>query len=170
MASLLLSDSVMEKLLSEAHQKAIGHLVVTVSRLDSIITDLISQFLETDIVRTIIVVHHQQFSSKAENLLALCNLAFGKEPQFEPILQMIKEAKEIADFRNTVVHAYWNVDEQDTAYAVRFSSRGEFSRTRNPYTAQQIQEKADEGVESIRKLSALRDHFLEEKSKTHTKG
>ena len=60
-----------EDILSGEHINEIGRLVVNVSKLDVLLTDLIAAFSETDIVRTIILVHHQQFSNKADTLLAL---------------------------------------------------------------------------------------------------
>lgn len=146
--------------LSPDHIKAIGALVVVSSKLDSLLTDLIGVFLETDIRNTIITVHHQQFASKADNLLALCNLAFQQDTKFAPILDMIKQTKEIGEFRNTMVHAYWEIDDDGTAKAVRFSSRGKLRRTRTPYTARQIQARADEGAELVQNLARFRDHLL----------
>ena len=58
-----------DNVLSPDHIKAIGELVVVSSKLDSLLTDLIGVFLETDIRNTIVTVHHQQFASKADNLL-----------------------------------------------------------------------------------------------------
>ena len=150
------SDSV----LSPDHIKAIGALVVVSSKLDSLLTDLIGVFLETDIRNVIITVHHQQFASKADNLLALCDLAFKKDTTFVPILDMVKQTKEIGEFRNTMVHAYWEIDDNGTALAVRFSSRGKLRRTRTPYTARQIQARADEGAELVQSLARLRDRLL----------
>ena len=151
------SDSV----LSRDHTNAIGSLVVVASNLESLLTDLIGVFLKTDIRNVIVTVHHQQFASKADNLLALCNLAFEQDPTFAPILDMVKQAKEIGDYRNTMVHAYWEVDNDGIASAIRFSSRGKLRRTRTPYSAQEIQARADEGAELVRSLARLRDRFLE---------
>jgi len=150
-----------KKTLSEAHIKAIGALVVVTSELDSLLTDLIAIFTKTNLINAIITVHHQQFASKVDSLLALCDLHLG-EDEFEPIFALIKHVKEVGEFRNTVVHAHWSIDDEGKAYAVRFSARGKLSRSRRPYTSGEIQVRADEGAVLVRKLLSLRDKLTEE--------
>jgi hypothetical protein len=147
-----------KNLLSQAHMKAIGSLIAQTSKLESLLTDLISIFTRMDIVSALITVHHQQTSSKIDSLLALSRLRFGKDPQFQPIIDMFNTAKAIADFRNTIVHAaYWVIDDNGTAAAVRFTARGEFKRSRTPLTPEQIQERAAEAADLNQRFRSLRD-------------
>jgi hypothetical protein len=147
-----------EDILSEAHLKAIGALVVQTSKIESILTDMIGAFAGMDIVAALITVHHQQASSKTDSLLAFCKL-YLSAPEFQPIHDLFTSAKAIADFRNTVVHAFWALNEHGEATAVRFSARGEFQRSRRPISAAQIQARSDEAGELILKLVALRDRM-----------
>src|SRR5579863_8097558 len=111
-------------LLSDAHVAAIGALVVAVSKLESLLLDFIALFTGMSIVDAIITVHHQQFSSKTSNLLALLRLGQKEGEPDHPLVALVNQAKDIADFRNTLVHALWTVDATGIAHAVRFESRG----------------------------------------------
>ncbi len=62
---------------SDDHIFAIGRLVVAFSRLDMLLTDLISTLMRTHFVSCMIATHHQQISSKIDTLLALCRLWLG---------------------------------------------------------------------------------------------
>jgi len=149
--------------LTQAHVNAIGSLVVAVSRLEGAVTDLIAHFMGTDIISCVIVTYHQQLSSKFENLHALLHWNLHDTPAFDHISQMLGKAKNVAEFRNAIVHALWFVDDDGAAYAVRFTSRGQFKRSRNPYTAEQIQQRADEALEHVAKLHELRDFLRRQK-------
>ncbi len=123
--------------------------------------------MDTNLVYAVTAVHHQQISSKRDTLLSLCKLSLKEGQPLENIVRIIEKAKAVCDFRNTVIHAYWSVDDAGTAHAVRFSARGEFKRTRNPYTSKQIQERADEAIEIGVELAELRDHLLGDSGKAH---
>lgn len=145
--------------LSKEHIQAIGALVVAVTKLDSVLTDLVAVFMRTNVLIAITVVHHQQTTSKIDSLLALSRALLGKEETYEPIHKLISEARAIADFRNTMVHAYWTIDANGIAHAVRFSARGEIKRTKTPYSSSEIQARADEAGALVERLAELRDQL-----------
>jgi hypothetical protein len=150
-----------EDILSSEHIKEIGRLVVNVSKLDVLLTDLIAAFSETDIIRTIIVVHHQQFSNKADTLLALIRAVLKgmADDEINKIIEPIVKSKAVNDFRSTIAHGIWVVDKDGTASAVRFQARGEFKRSKRPISAKDIGEQADVAFQLVKELSGMRDHF-----------
>ncbi len=148
-----------EEIISEARVLQIGRLVVSVSKIESLLTDIVGAVTDINTIMSVVLVHHQQASSKIDSLLAIFDLLFqGKS---NSITGLLNETKTICDFRNTIVHAHWTVDNDSITHAVRFSARGKFKRTKTPYTADQIQERADEASALIPKLIDLRDHFRE---------
>src|SRR5680860_1334537 len=81
------------------------------------------------------------------------------ERETDAILKWLHQVREIAEFRNTVVHTFWHVDGEGKAYAVRFQARGEFKRIRRPISDEEIQRKTDEAHELASTLRQLRDHL-----------
>ena len=150
-----------QDILSNEHVKEIGRLVVNISKLDVLLTDLIAAFSETDIIRTIILVHHQQFSNKADTLLALIRAVLRElsENELKKFIDPIVKSKAVNDFRSTIAHGLWVVDSDGMASAVRFQARGEFKRTKIPISAQDIALQADKAFQLVKDLSAMRDHF-----------
>jgi hypothetical protein len=128
---------------------------------DILLTDLIAVFSETDIIRTIIMVHHQQFSNKADTLLSLIRAVLKgmAENDINKFIDPIVKSKAVNDFRSTIAHGMWSVDKQGVASAVRFQSRGEFHRTKRPISAKDIAQQADAAFSLVKELSAMRDHF-----------
>jgi hypothetical protein len=61
-------------LISDAHIIAIGHLVVAVSKIDILLTDLAAAMLRIDNVYAIAAIHHQQIASKIDTLKTLVRL------------------------------------------------------------------------------------------------
>jgi hypothetical protein len=91
----------------------------------------------------------------------MCSEVYGDEEQFQPIMEMSNQAKSIGDFRNTLVHAVWAVDENGIANAVRFSARGKFKRSKFPVTPAEILERANEALELAGRLAEFRDALLQ---------
>lgn len=147
--------------LSEAHSLEIGQLAVLVSRLDSLMTDLIAAFSDTHIVNAMIMVHHQQFSSKVDTLRALIRMSLSgmEEMEIDQIIAPILEAKTISDYRNTVLHCIWKLDANGTPIAVKFSARGEFRKTSTPVSLEEIRGHVAKARALIPHLVEMRDHF-----------
>jgi hypothetical protein len=91
--------------LGAEYYESIGHLVVAVSKLDSLLLDLISAVSGTDILSAIVLMGHQQTSSKADSLLALIRMRFGEKEDAAAVAEAVTAANVIADYRNGVVHA-----------------------------------------------------------------
>lgn len=152
--------------LTAEHAPAIGELIIAMSRLESVITDLISVFSGAGIFSIVMLVQHQQISSKIQNLLALARAHFNDDPnedapETKPIIDKISKAADLAEYRNGIVHAYWSVGADGTVRRVRFSARGRFRRTREVVAAGQIRERADEARDLTQWLAGLRDQLLE---------
>jgi hypothetical protein len=150
-----------QDILSEGHIREIGRLVVNVSKLDSLMTDLISEFGNVSLFATVMMVDHQQISSKIDTLLALIRAALQDmdDSQIQVLIDPILRTKEVADYRNTVVHALWVIEKDGTTSAVRFQARGRFKRTKTPASPIDIGAQADKAFALVREVSALRDHF-----------
>jgi hypothetical protein len=153
-------DEYPPKALSDEHISAIGALVVAVSRIDSLLTDIIAGLMHTDILSAVVAVHHQQISSKVDTLKALANLGLGAgaEDDFPPIFKLFNDVKRVADERNTIVHCSWATDD-GTPLAVRFSARGKLNRSRRPYGPKQILSLAAEANALLPELARMRAHF-----------
>jgi hypothetical protein len=161
-------------ILSDDHIRAIGSLVVEVSKLDSVLTDLSAILMDCHVLQAIIAIHHQQTANKIDTLKALADLAFTGEDAKEAggaddvlawLLDLLGKAKTVNDYRSSVVHAYWTVDDTGTAYAVRFSARGKLRRTKTPHRAEEIQKRADEARAFAAELGRFRDHMLESRER-----
>jgi hypothetical protein len=149
-----------ETSLTPDYALAIGQLVIAISKLDSVLIDVIRIFSKTDIMVAVTAFSHLQTTSKIDTLLALYRL--GDTPdevkKGDRFTAMMTEARRLCDYRNTIVHAYWAVDETG-AHAVRFSARGEFKRTSVPVTAKDILDKSFEVASLEAQLRGLRDHI-----------
>jgi hypothetical protein len=147
----------MSDLISPEHTKAVGALVLAVSRLESYITSLLAGFMQIDIVRAIIGFHHQQLTNRIDTLLALMDLMLKNLPedQLERIVGPVKAARDLANFRNTVVHAHWTKEPDGTVLNARFSARGTFERNRRPIDAKEIQTRAHEAEALAETLESL---------------
>lgn len=150
-----------EDILSNEHVKEIGRLVVNVSKLDTLLTDLIATFSGTNILMSVMMVHHQQFANKADILLSIMRAVFQGlgEDNVNQLIEPVVKSKTVSDFRNTVAHALWVIDDQGNASAVRFQARGKFIRSKRPVAAKEIGEQADIAFQLVKELTALREHF-----------
>ena len=150
----------------EGYADAIGQLVISISRLDSVIIDLMAIFADTDILRAMTAFSHFQTTSKIDTLTALANLGSTDDEikKGNAFTKALKQARELCDYRNTIVHAYWDIDDTGTVSTVRFAARGKFKRTKTPVASQEILLKAGEVGVIESKLRGLRDHMHQTKS------
>jgi hypothetical protein len=146
--------------ISDEHINAVGRLVIEVSLIDTLLTDLTAAFLRTDALGALAVVHHQQIASKISSLLALVQLRLPT-PDARPLIDVLKAAKRVTDFRNSIVHAHWSVGQDGVTYTTRVSARGQLSRSRLPQSPADILRRADEAREIADQLARIRHRFLE---------
>jgi hypothetical protein len=144
---------------SPSHTEAIGRLVVAISKLDILLTDLTAVFLRTDIFSTVAAVHHQQVANKIDTLRTLVKLR--RWPDGEPeILALLSKVKDVNEYRNRIVHGHWVVDKAaGKTYVVQYKTRGEFKRPRQAVTRQEILLRAQEADALADELGALRDRL-----------
>jgi hypothetical protein len=155
--------------LSKDHIAAIGELVVNMTRIDSVVVDLLSIFMGTSIINAIVAFYPVSFSSKMDTLKALISLSMedDDERKADPTITLLNKVSDLGDFRNKMVHAYWTIAPDGTTKAVRFPTRGgKFSRSVKPLTSTEILEKAIEARATEQLLRGLRDHLLEHQRKT----
>lgn len=152
-----------EKLPAE-YSTAIGQLALGAGEIDVLLTDVASAIMEVDVFRAIAVFHHQQPSSKVSSLKALCGLVFREddgspmERQAE-ITDIIGRAGAEMEYRNSIIHAYWTVDDDGLPHAVRFSARGKVERKRRPVEIAEIRAHVLVIRELLAELRALRTHL-----------
>lgn len=147
-------------ILSDVHVQAIGHLVVSVSKLDSLLTDLLAIFAGvTNPLASLAIIHHQQIASKINSLLALVR-PYGDKKHSSQVTETLARVATVTDFRNLLVHAHWATDEDGTPVAVKFTARGVLQRMRKRVSATEIRRAADEADELAATLAKLRDHLL----------
>ena len=142
--------------LPQGYTEAVGTLVLTVTELESILTDLLAIFMRTDIVGAVIALHHQQFSSKIDTLLALARARFEDDAQYNPILDLIKKARSVGEYRNSLIHAHWAVRGTGEVHSVRFTARGKFARSKTLRPLSEIHERTCEAREILARLESLR--------------
>jgi hypothetical protein len=147
-------------LVSDEHIIALGRLVVAVSKIDILLTDLSAALLGTDILSAITVVHHQQIASKIDSLKALARIHLP-DNDADIIVSLLADAKAVADYRNTLVHAAWTVDKLGETYTVRFQARGELKRSRVRVAPAQILAESKRADEIADRLGRLRDRLYE---------
>jgi hypothetical protein len=143
--------------IDDDYKWALGGLVMEVSKLDSGLTQLIAALTEMSIIYALILVHHQQFSNKLDAVRALFRLIYPSEddPEYRPVKDVLDRVKAVGDFRNSVVHALWTVDEAGTPHAVRFHARGELRRSRQPAPIEKVREHTLEAIQLAGALSNL---------------
>ncbi|MCB1516209.1 MAG: hypothetical protein KDJ19_01130 [Hyphomicrobiaceae bacterium] len=150
----------MTNIIPEGYASAIGEMVLSASRIDSVITDLLAIWSETNIVNAIVSFSHFQPSSKIDTLLALYSIADDDKGERKSLLpNLLKQVRDHFDFRNSIVHAYWTVDDNGIVSTVRFSARGKFTRTKKPVPLEEILQRIDSMNEAERLLRGLRDHM-----------
>ncbi|MGE0280217.1 MAG: hypothetical protein AB7P20_06335 [Rhizobiaceae bacterium] len=118
-------------------------------------------FSKTTLIVAVTSYSHLQTSSKIDTLLALYHLGSSDDEikLGDGFTKMMSKARGLCDFRNSVVHCLWSVDEDGTAHAARFSARGKLVRTRVPVSASEIRKKAGEVYALEERLRGLRDHL-----------
>lgn len=147
-------------LISPEHTRAVGALVLALSLIESRITDVLAATLNIHIIDAVAALHHQQLSNRIETLKALLDRKFRKaDPKqaakYKPIFDIIDSAKALAEYRNSIVHTSWRVNESGEPESVRFSARGEIRRSRTPRKPEQILERAREALGIAAQLENL---------------
>jgi len=137
---------------SPDHTTAIGRLVIAVSKIDTLLTDLAAILLQTDVFSAITAIHHQQIANKIDTLKTLVKLKI-KSGEGTQVLQLLSETKSIVNYRNSLVHAHWSIDKEGETYAARFETRGKFKHWR------QAEQKAERADEIADQLGGLRDRL-----------
>jgi hypothetical protein len=134
------------------------------SKLDSKLTDIIAAMTGMDIISALIVVHHQQFSNKLDCLRALFRRFYPDEdaPNYQPIKKMLDRIKAVGDFRNSVVHTAWRVDEKSgIPHTVRFQARGKLTRSVQPASYEKIRQCTLEAIDLAGSLGTLAEAYRE---------
>jgi len=149
-------------LVSPEHTRAVGLLVLAVTKLDSTITDLIGATLDVNAFEAVAAFHHQQLTGRIDTVTALLDLHLRRpkdDGQFTAIFDKLAAARSVADYRNTIVHAAWIKDDAGHPMSVRFSARGEFRRSRQTQEIGEIERRAGEAREIAEFLAGLASQF-----------
>jgi hypothetical protein len=149
--------------LDDDYKLALGELVIEASKLDSRVTELIAALTNTHIAHALITVHNAQFAQKLDMLRSLLRLAYpdDDDPNYAPIKEDLARIKEVAEFRNTVVHALWQIDDAGVPHAVRFRARGQLKRQRVPAPIEHIRQKTLETRDLVGTLGTLAQGYRE---------
>jgi hypothetical protein len=137
------------------------------TRIESVIIDLLAIFMGSEILNGVVAFYPMSFASKMDTLKALLSLSMDDdERKKDPTIALLNKVSDLGEFRNTMVHAYWTINPQGTATAVRFPTRGgKFSRSQRPLTSEEILAKATEARATEQLLRGLRDRLLEHQGK-----
>jgi hypothetical protein len=142
--------------LGNDYKMALGALVIETSKLESKLTEIIAALAKINIVEALVLVHPAPFAQKLDMLRALFRLIYPDEndPNYAPIREMLGRVKDTYDFRSSVVHALWRVDE-GVPHAVRFQRRGKLTRSAVPAPIERIRQCTVEAIASATELDAL---------------
>lgn len=151
-------------LISAEHTRAIGLLVLALSVIETRATDLLCSILSIGVIEGLTAFHHQQLSGRLDTIIALLdrNLrkpAEAKEGEFASIFATLAKAKELVEYRNTVVHAAWVIGDDGQPMSVRFSARGEFRRSRKTQGIEDMLGRVREANEIAANLETLASSF-----------
>jgi hypothetical protein len=144
--------------IDDDYKWAFGIFIMEASKLDSKLTDIIAAMTGMDTVAALIVVHHQQFSNKLDSLRALFRVLYpdDNDHRYRPIKDVLDRAKAVGDFRNSVVHCLWRVDETTgEPQTVRFSARGKLTRSVQPAPCEKIHQCTLEAIDLAGTLGTL---------------
>jgi hypothetical protein len=143
--------------IDDDYRLAVGGLIIEMARLDSKLTDLIIAVTGMHVMHALTFVHHQQFSNKWAGIVALYRLIYPEETDWKATeaYAVLNRIKAVADFRNTLAHAMWHVDDFGVPHAVRFAARGELTRSRRPVPVEQVQEHVREAVQLQSRVDIL---------------
>jgi hypothetical protein len=134
------------------------------TRLESIIIDLLSVFMNCHAVSALIAFYGLPFSSKINTLRALHSIGMKpEETKNDPLMKKLIAVSQLAEFRNTIVHAYWALDSDGVPLAVRFETKGRFSRRRLPIRVPQFRDRLREAAALEKELRAIRDQMKKQK-------
>lgn len=145
-------------MLPPEHYEAIGRLIIACTRLDAVMTDLICRCGHIDFTTGLMVVHHQQFASKHDTLKAILD---ARDPRLSPLppdfVDLLNRAKELYDYRSTLVHAAWVVGLMGSPSTERITARGKLTRSRQHQPTEKILECAREANAIVDRLEALQE-------------
>jgi hypothetical protein len=148
--------------LDDAYKLALGSLVIETSKLDSAVTNIISAIARIDLIDALILVHPSPFAPKLDMLTALYRQLYPdeKDRNYEPIKAMLNHLKDVMEFRNSVVHALWQI-EDGVPHAVRFQRRGKLTRSEVPAPIEKIRQCTLEAIELVGDLNGLAQAYRE---------
>lgn len=151
-------------LISAEHTRAMGLLVLALSVIETRVTDLLCSIFSLSVIDGLAAFHHQQLSGRLDTIVALLDLKLRKpagaiEGEFAPIFATLAKAKELAEYRNTVVHAAWVIGDDGQPMSVRFSARGEFRRSRKTQGIEDMLGRVREANVIAESLEALASSF-----------
>ncbi len=112
-----------------------------------------------DTMTAITAIGPQQFANKVDTLKAFVNWRLNGHVEHAPALAVLNATKAVNDRRNTVVHAFWVLDEDGVPLAVRLSARGEINRARTPMTAEKVEVIAQDALAARQTLAQLLDRL-----------
>lgn len=147
---------------SDEHFQAIGRLVVACSKLDAILTDLICGFAWIPEDLGIILVHHQNFSSKFDAFIAILG-QFAVSPksnqEVSEWIDSLSPIKEIYNYRNNVVHGLWSRSVDGNPEVRKYTSRRKLAQRTIAFPTQEILEKAEYAFDACENLLVLRERL-----------
>jgi hypothetical protein len=147
--------------ISSDYKWAIGDLVVETAKLESAVTNLVAVATGMGPVAALIFVHHQQHSSKISSLLAYFDFYMKDDPRRQSVMDKFNRVKEVADFRNTVVHSYWTVDDAGAAYVTKWQARAKLTYSKRPIPVEEIRQHMLEARDLRGSLEALARLYAE---------
>jgi hypothetical protein len=149
--------------LDNDYKIALGELVIETSKLESRLTSIIAALASMGIPEALVLVHTAPFAQKLDMLTALYRLAFSDkdDPNYAPIKAILDRIKEVANFRNSVVHALWHIGDDGVPLAVRFQRRGELKRSRLPAPIEKVREYTLEAINLAGSLETLAQSYRE---------
>jgi len=154
-------DPGLPAIISDEHVHAVGLLIIWSAKLELALTEVIAAFTELSTVDALMVVHHQGVAGKIDTLKAIINLYAKEAPDFPDAIDALNRAKEVTDYRGSLAHAAWHVDDAGITHSVRFTARGELKRSKRAVEANEIRAKALEAARLVERLEGVRDSVSE---------
>jgi hypothetical protein len=159
---VFVEDDMAESGLDNDYKLALGELVIETSKLESTLTEVIAALARIDLIDALVLVHPAPFAQKLDMLTALYRMMYPDEkaPSYASIKAMLGIIKDVSDFRNSVVHALWRV-EDGIPQAIRFQRRGKLTRSEVPAPIEKIRQCTREARETTGELMSLARSYRE---------
>jgi hypothetical protein len=143
--------------LNNDYKLALGELVIETSKLESKLTSTIAALASMGILEALVLVHPAPFTQKLDMLRALYRLIFPDkdDPNYAPIKSLLDRIKDVADFRNSVVHALWHIGDDGVPQAVRFQRRGVLKRSQLPAPIENVRKCTLEAIDLAGNLETV---------------